>query len=240
MVEIKKHIHSQVNYNLKNIRILLSEAFNLEGLYHLYATPQFEKVSSSLPQNASQAQIIQAIIGEADRKLKFEELLTLARQSDPAKYEQYRPYFVSITVTATITIKGNDQLLNELRLRFPQESFQQKILECLNLLVQTLKITDNFQYETKQEFGMVELFTKEKAGNISFTITITGSEQHLSELNLQLSEESLRQKNLDSLELLVQEIKELDETYQPASQEPSSTKSASPPITPKKPWWKFW
>jgi hypothetical protein len=55
--------------------------------------PDFRSVHKDLPIDAGKNRIITALIEYAEQKLKMAELLTWAKEQNPARYEQHRPYF---------------------------------------------------------------------------------------------------------------------------------------------------
>jgi hypothetical protein len=80
-------------YHLRNIRNLLTEGFTDEELRRFcYDMPEFRPVYDQLAQTSGKTEIIDRLIEYADRKLQVELLLALAKEQNPARYEEYRPY----------------------------------------------------------------------------------------------------------------------------------------------------
>jgi serine/threonine protein kinase len=80
--------------NLKNIRALLTEGFTAEELRILcYEEPEFRAVYEKLPEGIGAATLAFELVTHADRKRLIEKLLALAKEHNPARYEEYRPYY---------------------------------------------------------------------------------------------------------------------------------------------------
>lgn len=78
-------------YNLANIRALLTEGFTDEELRCLcFDVPDFRPVYNRLAQNTPKDQIIARLLEYADLKEKFEPILTWVKEQNPAKYEKYQ------------------------------------------------------------------------------------------------------------------------------------------------------
>lgn len=86
-----------VDYNLKNIRMLLTEGFSVEDLWEFcFDEPEFRTLCDQLPQNASKAEITRLLVIYAKQKSLFEPLLTWASKINPTRYEAHQPYFIII------------------------------------------------------------------------------------------------------------------------------------------------
>lgn len=209
MLEITKHVGYSQDYHLKNVRALLLDTFTATELKHfIEVNSEFQRVARQLLQDASLSQIVHEILEYAERQVKVPTLLALVKDRSLDKYEAHRPYYASVGVLATITAKGSDKELQELQTQVAQASFQQKISEGLALFVQTLNIPEGLNYKTQQKFNLVELISKEKAADLSFSVTVTGAEDLLQEFSRQLVEESVQQKASNSLEPLAQAMQE--------------------------------
>ncbi|MBE7551851.1 MAG: response regulator [Anaerolineales bacterium] len=88
-------------YNLRNIRTLLTEGFTDEELRRLcYDVPDFRQVYDSLAQDMGKGKIIDRLLEHAERKLKLDILLALAKDYNPARYEEHQPYYSIPTSTS--------------------------------------------------------------------------------------------------------------------------------------------
>jgi hypothetical protein len=84
----------ETEYHLGNIHNLLTSGFSVEDLRTFcLIVPDFRSVHKDLPIDAGKNRIITALIEYAEQKLKMAELLTWAKEQNPARYEQHRPYF---------------------------------------------------------------------------------------------------------------------------------------------------
>ncbi len=82
-----------MSYNLPNIRTLLTQGFSNEELRRFcYDRPEFRPVDNDLADLTGTTQLIDKLLRYAERKLLMETLLTWARQTNPARYEQHQPY----------------------------------------------------------------------------------------------------------------------------------------------------
>lgn len=81
------------NYNLTNIRTLLTKGFSdTELRTFCFDAPEFRDVYDQLSAGAGKEQIISLILEHADQNLLFELLLAWAKERNPARYEQHQPY----------------------------------------------------------------------------------------------------------------------------------------------------
>ncbi|MCB0168023.1 MAG: hypothetical protein KDI79_27595 [Anaerolineae bacterium] len=81
-------------YNSKNIRTFLTEGFSTEELRRLcYEESDFKAVYDQLSQNTGKTEIIALLLEYAENRLLMEKLLTLTKNLNPARYENYQPYF---------------------------------------------------------------------------------------------------------------------------------------------------
>jgi len=79
--------------NIKNIRVLLTEAFSDEELRQLcYDETPFKPVYEQLTQAMSKDTLIHHLIEYAERRDLMESLLAAVKERNPAKYNQYHPY----------------------------------------------------------------------------------------------------------------------------------------------------
>ncbi|NJN99411.1 MAG: hypothetical protein HC875_37595 [Anaerolineales bacterium] len=86
-------------YNLENIRTLLTEGFTAEELRRLcYDEADFKPVYDQLAQNTGKAAIIDLLLEYAARKLKMEALLGWAKAHNPAMYAEHQPYEAAFAV----------------------------------------------------------------------------------------------------------------------------------------------
>ena len=81
------------NYDLKQIRRLLSEGFTAEELRRFcFDTPQFKAVYNRLNLQTGKDVIIDWLLEFAEPRGLIEELLDWAKKENPAAYEGHRPY----------------------------------------------------------------------------------------------------------------------------------------------------
>lgn len=110
-------------YNLQKIRLLLTEGFTDTELRRLcYDRPDFRSVHNSLASNTGKDEIVDKLIGYADRQQLLDALLLLAKEQNPAKYADYLPYHdtqmhepLSDTVTTEIKPDFRGIRLEELK-----------------------------------------------------------------------------------------------------------------------------
>ena len=83
------------NYNLNNIKTLLTKGFSEEELRDLcFFEIKFRPVYDLLPpNNGNKRKIVRLLIGYAVQKGLLNDLLAWAAQATPVIYEQYQPYF---------------------------------------------------------------------------------------------------------------------------------------------------
>lgn len=80
-------------YNLKKIRVLLSEGFTDDQLRRLcYDEPDFRPVYERLAQSTGKVDIIDWLLEHAERTLQLDRLLAVVKEYNPAKYNQHQPY----------------------------------------------------------------------------------------------------------------------------------------------------
>jgi hypothetical protein len=81
-------------YNLKNIRILLTEGFSAEELrrFCYYDELDFRPVYHQLTAYTRKSDIIDLLMEYAEQKRLVEPLLIWAKASNPARYEEHQPY----------------------------------------------------------------------------------------------------------------------------------------------------
>jgi hypothetical protein len=78
-----------MNYNLKNLRFLLTEEFTAEELEAFCRdTPKFRPVYDQLPQRSSAAEIAIRLLGYAQRQLLMESILEWVQACKPDEYEK--------------------------------------------------------------------------------------------------------------------------------------------------------
>ncbi len=82
-------------YNLTNIRALLTEGFNDEELRAFcHDESKFKSVFDQLAQDTGKAKIVGLIVEHATQHLLLETLLTWAKEHNPTRYERHQPYYV--------------------------------------------------------------------------------------------------------------------------------------------------
>jgi len=82
------------HFILKNIRVLLTEGFSEEELRRFCSDePAFRPIRSQLPRSSSKSQIIDQLLEYAEQKDKLLALLAWAREENPTRYEEYKPYW---------------------------------------------------------------------------------------------------------------------------------------------------
>lgn len=81
------------NYNLKKIRLLLTEGFSDRDLRRLcFDEHEFKAVYAELSSGSGKSEIIEKILEHAEQSLQMEFLLKWAGENNPAKYRQHAPY----------------------------------------------------------------------------------------------------------------------------------------------------
>ncbi|MFN8457356.1 MAG: SUMF1/EgtB/PvdO family nonheme iron enzyme [Anaerolineae bacterium] len=81
------------HYHLPNIRNLLTEGFSDTQLRQLcYDVPGFRPVYESLAAGTGKDVIVQRLIEHAERTLQLGQLLALAKEQNPARYDMHQPY----------------------------------------------------------------------------------------------------------------------------------------------------
>jgi hypothetical protein len=82
-----------MNYNIKNIRTLLTQGFSdAELLQFCHDEPEFRPVENEVSSTTGKAGIVQHLLAYAERKVLLEPLLIWAKATNSAQYEQHRPY----------------------------------------------------------------------------------------------------------------------------------------------------
>jgi hypothetical protein len=80
-------------YNLKNIRLLLSEGFGRDELVELcFDEPLLRDVYENWSEEASKGEFVRHIIDHAHKHLAMEVILEWAAKQNPSRYEAHRPY----------------------------------------------------------------------------------------------------------------------------------------------------
>jgi len=81
-------------YNLANIREFLTKGFDDEELRALCSdVPDFRPVYERLGRNSGKTEIIVQLLDFAERQLKIDTLLALAKERNPKRYEEHGPYY---------------------------------------------------------------------------------------------------------------------------------------------------
>lgn len=81
-------------YHLANVRDLLINGFDDRDLRRLcYDVPDFRPVYNRLARNTGKAQIVDELIEYSEKTLQIDTLLALARERNPARYEEHSPYY---------------------------------------------------------------------------------------------------------------------------------------------------
>jgi hypothetical protein len=85
-------------FNLKNIRILLTEGFIEEELRRLcFDELEFRPIYEQLAPGIGKDKVIDKLIEYAERRELIEKLLALAKECSYTKYEKHQPYYVTIS-----------------------------------------------------------------------------------------------------------------------------------------------
>ncbi len=80
-------------YNLANIRVLLTEGFTSEELLQFcFDEPKFKPFYSQIPHDTSPAQLARLIVDYANRRSLLDILLVWVKEHNNAKYEEHQPY----------------------------------------------------------------------------------------------------------------------------------------------------
>lgn len=81
-------------YNIEKIRTLLTEGFSDEELRrYCHDEPDFKYVYHKLAQNTGKIAIIDELLAYADQKSLIDKLLDWAKDQNPRKYNEHRPYY---------------------------------------------------------------------------------------------------------------------------------------------------
>ncbi|MBI1878353.1 MAG: AAA family ATPase, partial [Chloroflexi bacterium] len=89
-------------YNLKKIRILLTEGFTNEELRRLcHDVRDFRVVYDQLAEYSGKAEIIDRLLEHTEQKRLIEILLTRAKEHNPIRYEKHQPYHESTIASPT-------------------------------------------------------------------------------------------------------------------------------------------
>lgn len=81
------------DYNLRNIRTLLTEGFSDRELRRFcYDTIEFRSVYDELANLTGKASIIDVLLEYADRTLLLDQVLAWVKAKKPARYELHQPY----------------------------------------------------------------------------------------------------------------------------------------------------
>jgi hypothetical protein len=89
-------------YNLKNIRTLLTQGFSSEELRQLcFDEPDFRPVYDQLSLDSGKTEIVSRILEYAQTKLLIDKLLALAQAYNSARFESHQPYYDDMDSSAT-------------------------------------------------------------------------------------------------------------------------------------------
>jgi len=81
-------------YHLANIRDLLINGFDDTDLRRLcFDVPDFRPVYNRLARNTGKAQIVDELMEYSEKTLQIDTLLALAKERNPARYEEHAPYY---------------------------------------------------------------------------------------------------------------------------------------------------
>jgi hypothetical protein len=81
-------------YLYKNIRTLLTTGFTDDELRILcYDEPEFRAVYENWPKGTNRTTFVQDLIDRAERRVKLDRLLELAREHNPDQYKEHQPYY---------------------------------------------------------------------------------------------------------------------------------------------------
>lgn len=98
---------TQPSYNLTNIRDLLIQGFSDSELRALcFDLPTFRPVYDQLGSYTGKAEIVAKLLEYADKTLQLDTLLALAKERNPARYQQHGPYS-GPAVTPTAPVEGS-------------------------------------------------------------------------------------------------------------------------------------
>lgn len=102
-------------YNLKNIRTLLVKGFSESELRTFcFEEPDFEDVYNQLSQGTGKDEVVHLLLDHARRKSLIENLLTWAKEHNPATYEKYQPYYdITISLPTTGSVHKKSETDNE-------------------------------------------------------------------------------------------------------------------------------
>lgn len=79
-------------YNFANIRILLTQGFDDGELRALcFDVPGFRPVYDQLAQGTGKVEIVAKLLTHAEKTMQVDTLLALAKERNPARYEDHSP-----------------------------------------------------------------------------------------------------------------------------------------------------
>ena len=83
-------------YNFERVRTLFIKGFTDSELRDLcFDIPDFEPVYQQLAQNTGKAEIVRLLLEHTRQELLVDQLLTLAREHNPARYAEHEPYYLA-------------------------------------------------------------------------------------------------------------------------------------------------
>lgn len=80
------------DYNIGNIRALLTTGFGIPELLRICDNPEFSSVKNELADLSGKATVVSALINYSDNKLLFPDLLGWCKSANLARYESCGPY----------------------------------------------------------------------------------------------------------------------------------------------------
>lgn len=96
-----------MRYNLRRIRLLLTESFSAEELRDFcFDTEAFRPVYHQLAENTGKADLVNKLLVYAYEKSKLHLLLNWAKEQNPDKYTQYYPYTTEEPDPPSATLPG--------------------------------------------------------------------------------------------------------------------------------------
>ncbi|HEM46774.1 MAG TPA: hypothetical protein ENO23_06985, partial [Alphaproteobacteria bacterium] len=84
-------------YHMANIRALLVNAFDEQELRQMcFDLPRFRPLRHNIARTMGQADIVDVLLDYADRQMLMEDLLALAQERVPRRFEHHKPYHVEV------------------------------------------------------------------------------------------------------------------------------------------------
>jgi len=146
-----------MNYNIKNITNLLSNAFNDTDLT-TFCQSYFWEVFNNFSAGQNKALKISALIDHCQRNMQIDRLLELMKVENPAQYERFLPYEKNVEQNKVTT---KQSLLNILQTG-DLEKFVNEVIKLKNNENEDKIISFSARYNLLQESFNTGRLTKEE------------------------------------------------------------------------------